>query len=221
MPEPLTQHQGIAAPLSLPNIDTDRIIRIDHYMATPRRDLGRFALHTLRFPGGVMDPDCSLNRPEFAGASILVAAENFGCGSSREAAVWALAGMGVRAILAPSFGDIFRQNAVKNGLATLVGPAAALRDLRAALEEGRHGRVVTVDLEARQALAPDGHAIPLAIGDFERAQLMSGEDEIAETLRRRDMIDTHARRWIAAQPWVAIDPAGSPFCTFFPEGQTK
>jgi 3-isopropylmalate/(R)-2-methylmalate dehydratase small subunit len=205
MAEPLILHRGIAVPLLQPNIDTDTIIRIDHYMSNPRTKLGPFAFHVLRNPGGTADPACTLNQPAFQGASILVASENFGCGSSREAAVWALVGMGLRAVIAPSYADIFRQNAVKNGLAPLIVDAAISRRLQQQLLEGAASPEIAIDLGQQILTTPSGEIEAFSIGAFEREQLMSGEDEITSTLKLKDRIEAHQKVWMAEHPWAAID----------------
>lgn len=205
MAEPLILHRGIAVPLDQPNIDTDTIIRIDHYMSNARTKLGPFAFNVLRNPNGMADPACTLNHPAFVGASILVAGENFGCGSSREAAVWALAGMGIKAIIAPSFADIFRQNAVKNGLAPLIVDPATCHRLQEQLLAGDVGREVTIDLREQTLTTPWGDTVAFSIGAFEREQLMSGEDEITSTLKLNHAIKVHQQNWIEQHPWAAID----------------
>jgi len=205
MARPLIQHIGLAVPLRQANVDTDTIIRIDHYMSNPRSQLGPFAFHVLRNPGGQPDPDCTLNQSVFQGASILVASENFGCGSSREAAVWALVGMGLKAIIAPSFGDIFRQNAVKNGLAALIVEADACSALQTLLGDGASGRDISVDLATQTLIAPDGATIGFSIGAFEREQLMSGEDEITSTMKLQGAIDAQQRRWTEQHPWARMN----------------
>jgi 3-isopropylmalate/(R)-2-methylmalate dehydratase small subunit len=204
MAEPLITHSGVAVPLDQPNIDTDTIIRIDHYMSHKRTELGPFALHVLRHPDGRPDPDCPLNQPAFQGASILVAGENFGCGSSREAAVWALVGMGLKAIIAPSFADIFRQNAVKNGLAALIVDPLLCQQLREHLLADP-GCTVTIDLQTQTLTTPSGVRVGFSIGAFERQQLMSGEDEITSTLKRAWTIEAHQQDWIATHPWAVLD----------------
>lgn len=186
------------------NLDTDMIIRIERLVLVPRRDLGRYAFEMLRNRAdGTPDPDHPLNAPDRAGAAILVAGRNFGCGSSREAAVWALDGFGIRAIIAPGFADIFRSNAIKNGILPVSLPEAACR---AVADAAAGGAELTVDLEGCRVLLPGGDAIPFAIAPHERAALLSGEDEIALTLRLADAIAGHFSAWHAETPWAAIDP---------------
>jgi len=209
--QPFTRHTGIAVPLPRANIDTDLIIRIERFMLVPRRELGAYAFEMLRHRSdGSTDPDCPLNQPCFAGASILIAGANFGCGSSREAAVWALAGMGIRSVIAPSFGDIFRENCVKNGILPIVLDAAACEELSARLLTGEGGHRISIDLTAQRLTPLGGQEIPFAIGAFEREQLLAGEDEVATTLRRRRQILDHLDRWEAAEPWSRLILAGSP-----------
>ncbi|GAB5373919.1 MAG: 3-isopropylmalate dehydratase small subunit [Acuticoccus sp.] len=206
---PFTTHAGIAVPIARENVDTDMIIRIERLMLVPRAELGAHAFEMLRRPGGEDDPTCPLNQPRFAGASVVVAGSNFGCGSSREAAVWALAGMGIRAMVAPSFGDIFRQNAIKNGILPVTLPVATADALLTALADPAVAPRMTFDLEHQVLTGPDGTPHPFAIGVFEREQLLSGEDEVTTTLRRADEIGRHFARWHEAAPWARLDTAGT------------
>jgi len=220
MMQPFTRHHGIAAPLQRANIDTDMIIRIERFMLDPRSALGAYAFEMLRRrPDGSEDPDCTLNQPRFAGASILVGGANFGCGSSREAAVWSLAGFGIRSILAPSFGDIFRENCVKNGLLPIVLAADDCADIAGRLTDPAVSPEIEIDLAAGTLTAPGGRVLPFAIGAFEREVLLAGEDEIATTLRRRVEIEAHFARWEAAEPWTCIDLAHSPLIATPPADQ--
>lgn len=201
--QPFGRHRGIAAPLDRANVDTDMIIRIERFMTHPRKALGPFAFEMLRrLPDGSEDLDCILNREPFRRASILVAGRNFGCGSSREAAVWAIAAMGVCCLMAPSFGDIFRENCIKNGLLPIVLDEAVCAALRGALASSPNPEI-EVDLEA-ETLTFGTDAISFAIGRFEREQLLTGEDEVASTLKRGAEIDVHFARWEAANPWAAL-----------------
>ena len=203
---PLTRVTSPAVVLPRDNIDTDMIIRIERLVLVPRRELGAYAFEMLRFlPDGSEDPDCPLNRPEFQSAEILVSGRNFGCGSSREAAVWALAGRGFRVIVAAGFGDIFRQNCLKNGILPVELSAtdhAALTESLAAAPLGD----VAVDLEAQTLSGPGGLTLSFSIGAFERDRLLAGTDEITATLQHRDAILAHLAEWQASHPWVALDP---------------
>ena len=170
---PFTRVEGRAYPLLLRNIDTDLIIPAASLKTIRRQGLGRHAFETLRAqPGNVFDD------PQFAGAPIIVALDNFGCGSSREHAAWALADLGVRAIIAPSFSDIFAGNAFKNGIPTVALDWAAVETL---LDDARE-HSISVDLERLEVASGAGHHFRFAMDDFRRDCLMRGEDEIALTM---------------------------------------
>ena len=178
-----------AAPLDLVNVDTDRIIPA-RFLRRPRSEgYGKFLFHDLREG----DASFPLARPEHAGAQILVAAENFGCGSSREAAVWALAGAGFEAWIAPSFGDIFLENSFKNGIAALVLPADCVARLREQLA-AHPGAEVSIDLPAQAVRFPDGRVERFEIDAFRKACLLEGLDEIDLTLRHESAIAAHEAR---------------------------
>ena len=182
MPEPFTILAAIAAPLDMPNVDTDQILPA-RYLRRPRDErYATYGFHDLRFnPDGTAQPDFILNRPPFDRAGILVAARNFGVGSSREAAVYALLALGIRCVVAESFGDIFFSNALKNGLlpVRLPEPAVtALRDLILAAP----GTALTVDLPRNRLSAPDGTVHDFVIPPFSRDCLLRGLDEIGLTL---------------------------------------
>jgi 3-isopropylmalate/(R)-2-methylmalate dehydratase small subunit len=182
MPEPFTTLTAIAAPLDMPNVDTDQILPA-RYLRRPRDErYATYGFHDLRFNAdGTAQPDFILNRPPFDRAGILVAARNFGVGSSREAAVYALLALGIRCVVAESFGDIFFSNALKNGLlpVRLPEPAVtALRDLILAAP----GTALTVDLPRNRLSAPDGTAHDFVIPPFSRDCLLRGLDEIGLTL---------------------------------------
>ncbi len=170
---PFTRVGGRAYPLGLKNIDTDVIIGARHLKTIRRAGLGRFAFETLRAePGNVFD------NPAYAGAPILIAGDNFGCGSSREHAAWALADLGVRAVIAPSFSDIFSGNAFKNGIAAVVLPQPAVDRLLDAAREHN----IAVDLEAMTVSTSAGDEFKFEIDAFRRQCLLGGLDEIALTL---------------------------------------
>ena len=187
----LRQVTGAVAVLARPDVDTDQITPKQFLKRIERTGYGQFLFHDW-----MKDPEFELRRPEAEGASILVAGRNFGCGSSREHAAWALDDYGFRAILAPSFGDIFRTNAVKTGLAPVVlapDELERLTDVLAARNE------LTVDLEALAVRHPSGLAVPFAFSAFERQCLLEGLDDIALTLRHADAIavyeDSHPARF--------------------------
>ena len=187
-----------AVPLDLVNIDTDRIVPA-RFLRRPRSaGYQNFLFHDLR----EQEPGFALNRPEYQGAQILVAAENFGCGSSREAAVWALAGIGLRAWIAPSFGDIFFENSFKNGVLAFTlphGRVAALRQQIAAAPEAP----LSIDLPAQTLTSPDGSVDHFEIDPFRKECLLAGIDEIDLTLRYEPDIQAFEQRQRIEMPWLA------------------
>ena len=176
---PIERVEGRAYPLGRPNIDTDVIIAAEHLKTIRRAGLGRHAFGTIRAePGNVFDD------PAYAGAAILIAGPNFGCGSSREHAAWALADLGVRAVIAPSFSDIFSSNAFKNGIITAVLDQAAVERL---LEVARD-YPLTVDLETMTVTSPLQDRFAFVLDPFRRECLLGGLDEIALTLASESSI---------------------------------
>ena len=182
MPEPFLSFTAIAAPLDMSNVDTDQIMPA-RFMRRPRDErYAQYGFHDLRFrPDGATRRDFVLNQPPFDRAGILVAQRNFGVGSSREAAVYALLAIGVRCVVAESFGDIFFSNALKNGLVPVRLPEAACAALRAAVT-ARPGAEITIDLRAETLTAPDDSVHPFSIPAFSRDCLLRGLDEIGLTL---------------------------------------
>jgi 3-isopropylmalate/(R)-2-methylmalate dehydratase small subunit len=174
-----------AYPLGLKNIDTDLIIPARHLKTIRRAGLGRFAFETLRAqPGNLFD------EPAYRGAAILIAGDNFGCGSSREHAAWALADIGIRAVIAPSFADIFASNAFKNGIAAVaLAPEEVERLLQLASEHP-----LRIDLETMQVSAPTGEHFSFSMDPFRRRCLMEGLDEIALTLASEPAIRAYELR---------------------------
>jgi 3-isopropylmalate/(R)-2-methylmalate dehydratase small subunit len=162
----------------------------------------RFLFHDVRFNAdGSEKPEFVLNQAPYRSATIVVAAENFGCGSSREAAVWALMAYGIRVVIAPSLGDIFHQNCFKNGLLPVILPADVVAGLRRQLH-ARPGATMTADLETQTVSAPDGGAHHFEIEAFARQMLLSGQDEIALTLGYDARIRDFEARHRAEMPWV-------------------
>ena len=207
MMQPFTTLLAVAAPIDLPDIDTDRIIPA-RFLRKPRGAPGYadFLFHDVRFDAaGAEQPDFVLNRVPYRAARILVTAENFGCGSSREMAVWALDARGIRAVVAPSLGDIFHQNCFKNGLLPVILPAAIVADLRRQLH-ARPGATLTVDLEAQTVTGPDGARHRFDVDPFRKQMLLTGQDEIAFTLSRADAITAFERGLPAERPWL-VPPA--------------
>jgi 3-isopropylmalate/(R)-2-methylmalate dehydratase small subunit len=195
---PFTTLTSVAVPLDLVNVDTDRIVPA-RFLRQPRSaGYQNFLFHDLR----EQDPQFVLERPEYKGAEILVASDNFGCGSSREAAVWALAGAGFRAWIAPSFGDIFFENSFKNGVLAVVLPHERVAAIRAALK-ARPGATMTVDLPAQTVSGPDGQVDRFEVDPFRKECLVAGIDEIDLTMRHLDQIEAYERRQRLETPWLA------------------
>lgn len=184
--EPVTQVAGRAYPFGRANIDTDIIIPAEHLKTTSRVGLGQFAFETVRAEAGNVFDD-----PAFAGAPVVIAGDNFGCGSSREHAVWALADMGVGAVIAPSFSDIFSGNAFKNGLVTVALPQEQIDRLLAVAREGAE---ITVDLETMTVTSDRQDRFGFALDPFRRDCLMSGQDEIGLTLASDAAITAYEAR---------------------------
>lgn len=197
--------RAVAAPFPFANVDTDRIIRIERCARTPREEMGLWAFEMERFDEeGRERPGFVLNRLPFRGAGILVAEENFGCGSSREMAVWAVAGMGIRCVIAPSFGEIFFGNCFQNGVLPirLQAPAVArlLDELaRAATAEDA---TLTVDLQQQRIETPWGEPVRFDVEPLRREALLEGLDPIGVTLKRAAAIDAFQARQRAGRPWV-------------------
>ncbi|MBP8039082.1 MAG: 3-isopropylmalate dehydratase small subunit [Aeromonadaceae bacterium] len=184
------QHTGLAAPLDAANVDTDQIIPKQFLQKVSKLGFGKHLFHDWRFlddAGEQPNPDFILNAPRYAGASILLARENFGNGSSREHAPWALADYGLRAIIAPSFADIFYGNSLNNGL-LVVRLKAEEVDALFKLVEANEGQTITVDLENQQVRAGD-LSFDFAIDEFRRYCIMNGLDNIGLTLQHGDAID--------------------------------
>ncbi len=176
----LRQVTGRAAVLDRADVDTDQIVSKQFLKRIERSGFGEFL-----FSDWMKDPDFELRRPEYEGAQILVTGRNFGCGSSREHAAWALEDYGFRVILAPSYSDIFRSNAVKSGLAPLELPEEALEQIKAALAARNE---LTVDLEALEISHPDGLRIPFELDEYARETLLHGLDDVARTMKREAAI---------------------------------
>jgi 3-isopropylmalate/(R)-2-methylmalate dehydratase small subunit len=201
--EPFTTLTAVAAPIDLVNVDTDRIIPARFLRERRGPGFERFLFHDVRFArDGAERPEFILNQPAFRPARILVAAENFACGSSREAAVWALVAYGFRAFIAPSFGDIFAQNCGKNGALAVRLPGETVARLRAQLHE-RPGAEMTVDLVGQTVTGPDGARHAFEVDPFLRECLLRGQDEIALTLGHEAAIAAFEERHRGETPWEA------------------
>lgn len=197
--QPFTVVTGPAAPLMLANVDTDVIIRIERLTSFAKDALGPYALEALRYrEDGSDEPGFVLNQPSFRGAPILLADANFGCGSSREGAVWALQAIGVRCVIAPSFGDIFFNNCFQNGVLPIRLPDAQVRALAALAQDGGAFRV---DLAEQVIEAPDDSRWPFEVERLRRESLLEGLDEIGLTLKHAAAIDAWQAADRAARPW--------------------
>jgi len=184
------KHTGLVAPLARANVDTDQIIPKQFLKRIERTGFGEFLFYDWRYlPDGQPDPSFVLNEPRYAGASILVAGKNFGCGSSREHAPWALGEYGFRVIIAPSFGDIFANNCFKNGML----PIAIDVEEIMRRTQNQDGYQLTVDLDRQVLEDSSGLSIPFAVGDFQRNCLMEGLDDIGLTLRHEEAISEYER----------------------------
>ncbi len=191
---PFTSHEGMVAPLNRVDVDTDQIIPKQFLKRIERTGYGQFLFHDwCSGPDGAPDPDFVLNRPEYADATILVVGRNFGCGSSREHAPWALLDYGFRAVISSSFADIFRSNCYQNGLLPVeLTEAEVAHVMTSAKSEG--GYKLTVDLEAQEVKGQDDWSTAFSIDSFRRQCLLNGLDDIALTLEHEGLIDAYEKR---------------------------
>jgi len=182
------KHTGLVAPLDRANVDTDQIIPKQFLKRIERTGFGEFLFYDWRYsPDGQPNPSFVLNEPRYKGASILVADKNFGCGSSREHAPWALGEFGFRVIIAPSFADIFANNCFKNGMLPIVLKDEQVREIMLRTQQ-REGYELTVDLERQTIEDAQGLSILFVVGEFQRYCLLEGLDDIGLTLRHEDLI---------------------------------
>jgi 3-isopropylmalate/(R)-2-methylmalate dehydratase small subunit len=208
--EPFTRVTAVGLPIDLPNVDTDRVIPA-RFLRKDRSvpEYASFLFHDVRFDAaGAERPEFILNQTPFRAARIVVAAENFGCGSSREAAVWVLAANGFRSVVAPSLGDIFHQNCFKNGLLPVILPAEAVAGLRRQLHE-RPGATLTVDLETQTVTAPDGAQHRFEVDAFRKEMLLTGRDEIGLTLGFEAKIVEFEARHAREMAWTVPPRPGT------------
>ncbi len=205
--QPFGPVQGQAVVLLQPNLDTDVIIRIERLMAVrvnpaARGELGRWAFEAIRYAAdGAPRADCPLNDPGHQGAPILIAGPNFGCGSSREGAVWALAGLGIRCVIAESFGDIFHANCFQNGTLPIVLPGREVADLA---ERARAGAVLHVDLEQQVVAAEGLGPIRFTIDLGRRAGLLLGLDELGQSLLHAGAVARWQAQDQVRRPWAWV-----------------
>ncbi len=194
---------GVAAPLPQINVDTDMIIPKQFLKTIKRTGLGKNLFDEMRYnPDGSEKPDFVLNQPAWRNATILVAGDNFGCGSSREHAPWALLDFGIRCVIAPSFADIFFNNCFKNGILAIALPQEDVDRLMADAERGANA-TLTVNLAEQTIQGPDGGTIRFEIDPFRKRCLLEGLDDIGLTLEKAEAIDAYETRRRAAQPWLA------------------
>jgi len=194
--QPFTTHTGIAVPLLKDDINTDQVAPV-----AAMRDMNPDYKKMLFMRARAEEKDFVLNQPQFANPGMLVTGQNFGAGSSREAAVWALMAFGVRCVIAPSLGDIFHQNSLKNGLLPVILPAEVVADMRSELH-ARPGATITADLEAQTVTGPDGAIHAFTIESFAKHMLLTGQDEIGLTLSYDPQIRAFETRQRAETPWL-------------------
>ncbi|MAU40907.1 MAG: 3-isopropylmalate dehydratase small subunit [Kordiimonas sp.] len=200
--EKFTTIRSVAAPMPTINVDTDMIIPQQHLKTIKRTGLGKFAFSNLRYHAdGSENEDFVLNKEPYRTAQILIAGDNFGCGSSREHAPWALTDFGLRVIIAPSFADIFFGNCFKNGLLPITLPQETVDKLMDDAGRGANA-IMTVDLEKQEITGPDGGVVSFSIDPFRRHCLLNGLDDIGLTLEKADKISKFEETQKATQPWL-------------------
>ena len=193
---------GVAAPLNIVNIDTDMIIPKQFLKTIKRTGLGKSLFFEMRYDeSGKPNPDFVLNQPSWQKAQILVAGDNFGCGSSREHAPWALLDFGIRCVISTSFADIFYNNCFKNGILPIKLPQ---EDVDKLMDDARRGAnaTITVDLEAQEIKGPDGGVIKFDIDPFRKHCLLNGLDDIGLTLEKQDAISAYESKLAESRPWA-------------------
>jgi 3-isopropylmalate/(R)-2-methylmalate dehydratase small subunit len=193
---------GVAAPLPIVNVDTDMIIPKDYLKTIKRTGLGTGLFSEMRYnEDGTENPDFVLNRPAYRNASILVAGDNFGCGSSREHAPWALLDFGIRCVISTSFADIFYNNCFKNGILPI---RVTQEELEKLLDDAGRGAnaTLTIDLEAMEIRGPDGGVITFELDPFRRHCLLNGLDDIGLTLEKAPSIDRFESGYAENRPWA-------------------
>ena len=206
--QPFTTLTAVAAPLPLANVDTDKIIPARFLKTIKRTGLGQHLFDTLRFePDGSERADFVLNQPAYREAGVLIAHENFGCGSSREHAPWALLDFGIRCVIAPSFADIFHANCFKNGMLPIVLPREVCDALMADAALGPNARL-TIDLPRQVVVRPNGEEIPFAVDAFRKHLLLEGLDDIGQTMQRAPAIDAYEARARESAPWMPAIAVG-------------
>ena len=197
-----TKLRGVAAPLNMINIDTDKLIPKQFLKTIKRTGLGKHLFNEMRFnEDGTEKQDFVLNKSAYREASIIVAGDNFGCGSSREHAPWALLDFGIKCVISTSFADIFYNNCFKNGILPIVVNKQQLDQLMDDAENGANA-VLDVDLEAQEIIRPSGEKVTFEIDEFRKHCLINGLDDIGLTMEKEENIDNFEKRQAAEQPWV-------------------
>ncbi len=198
--EKFTTHSGTSAPLDLQNVDTDMVIPADYLKTIKRTGLGEGLFNRLRFKeDGAPVANFFMNQEQFDGATVLVTRDNFGCGSSREHAPWALLDYGIKVILAPSFADIFYNNCFKNGILPIKLPAAQVDEL---MKDANQASRIEVNLETKTITRSNGEVIAFELEDFRRHNLLNGLDDIGITLESAAQIDTFEGDDASTRPWL-------------------
>ena len=201
--EKFTQLTGVAAPLNMINVDTDMIIPKQFLKTIKRTGLGKSLFFEMRFnDDGSEIEDFILNKPAYRDAKIIVAGDNFGCGSSREHAPWALLDFGITCVIAPDFADIFYNNSFKNGVLPIKLPQEDVDKLMEDAERGANA-TITVDLEAQTITGPDGGTISFELDPFKKKCLLEGLDDIGLTMKKDDAISKFEDGKKASEPWLA------------------
>jgi 3-isopropylmalate/(R)-2-methylmalate dehydratase small subunit len=201
--EKFTTLTGVPAPLNMINVDTDMIIPKQFLKSIKRTGFGKSLFFEMRYrDDGSENPDFVLNKPQYRDAKILIAGENFGCGSSREHAPWALLDFGITCVIAPSFADIFYNNCFKNGVLPIKLPKEDMDKLLDDAERGANA-TLTIDLEAQTIRGPDGGEISFDVDEFKKHCMLNGLDDVALTMKNEAKIDDFEEKQKAAQPWLA------------------
>jgi 3-isopropylmalate/(R)-2-methylmalate dehydratase small subunit len=200
--QPFTTLSGVAAPLPMVNVDTDMIIPKQFLKTTKRTGLGSALFFEMRTrPDGSENPDFVLNKPAYRNAKLLIAGANFGCGSSREHAPWALLDFGIRCVIAPSFADIFYNNCFKNGILPIALPQAEVDRLMEDASMGANA-VISVDLQKQEVVRPNGSRIAFDVDPFRKQCLLNGWDDIGLTMQHEKDISEFESRRRLTEPWI-------------------
>tara|TARA_B100000683_G_scaffold161803_1_gene156071 strand:- start:755 stop:1360 length:606 start_codon:yes stop_codon:yes gene_type:complete len=200
--EKFTKLRGVAAPFNMINIDTDKILPKQFLKTIKRSGLGKHLFTELRYmDDGSENPEFVLNKPSYRDSNIIVAGDNFGCGSSREHAPWALLDYGIKCVISTSFADIFYNNCFKNGILPIVVNKRQLNQLMEDADKGANA-VLDIDLESQEITRPDGEKVYFEIDEFRKHCLINGLDDIGLTMEKEKNIDNFEKRRAAEQPWV-------------------